>query len=151
MWHLTACKISVNLLSLNWIKKFFFFFFFFFFFLLNLWINVGNINSEIQWKIISFQEPETNQSFAGCQVPHYRIALIPHINLLNLSWIIKCLFMRNMEPLMKRTTKTQKWNYNDLYSETTLKNTFSLFYSGLTPLLVIFRWCLNVAGSSVLF
>ena len=27
------------------------------------------------------------------------IALIPCINLLNLSWIIKCLFLRNMEPL----------------------------------------------------
>ena len=25
--------------------------------------------------------------------------LIPYINLLNLSWIIKCLFLRNMEPL----------------------------------------------------
>ena len=25
--------------------------------------------------------------------------LIPYNNLLNLSWIIKCLFLRNMEPL----------------------------------------------------
>ena len=27
------------------------------------------------------------------------IVLIPYINLLNLSWIIKCLFLRSMEPL----------------------------------------------------
>ena len=27
------------------------------------------------------------------------IELIPYINLLNLSWITKCLFLRNMEPL----------------------------------------------------
>ena len=26
--------------------------------------------------------------------------LIPYINLLNLSWIIKCPFLRNMDPLM---------------------------------------------------
>ena len=27
------------------------------------------------------------------------IALMLHINLLNLSWLIKCLFLRNIEPL----------------------------------------------------
>ena len=27
------------------------------------------------------------------------IVLIPYINLLNLSWFIKCLILRNMEPL----------------------------------------------------
>ena len=32
-------------------------------------------------------------------MPHFMIVLIPYINLLNLSWIIKCLFLRNMEPL----------------------------------------------------
>ena len=41
-------------------------------------------------KIIPFQERETNWNFTGCQVPHFRIVLIPYINLLNLSWIIKC-------------------------------------------------------------
>ena len=30
---------------------------------------------------------------------HFMIVLVPYINLLNLSWIIKCLFLRNMEPL----------------------------------------------------
>ena len=28
----------------------------------------------------------------GCQVPHFMIVLIPYINLLNLSWLIECLF-----------------------------------------------------------
>ena len=33
-------------------------------------------------------------------MPHLMIVLIPYINLLNLSWIIKCLFLRNMKPLV---------------------------------------------------
>ena len=32
-------------------------------------------------------------------MPHFMIILIPYINLLNLSWIIKCLFLRTVEPL----------------------------------------------------
>ena len=32
-------------------------------------------------------------------MPHFMIILIPYIILLNLSWIIKCLFLRNREPL----------------------------------------------------
>ena len=32
-------------------------------------------------------------------MPHFMIVLIPCINLLNLSWTIKCLFSRDMEPL----------------------------------------------------
>ena len=35
-------------------------------------------------------------------MPHFMIVLIPYINILNLSWIIKCLFLRNMEPLTER-------------------------------------------------
>ena len=35
-------------------------------------------------KIISFQKRETNWNFTGCQVPHFKIVLIPYINLLNL-------------------------------------------------------------------
>ena len=31
---------------------------------------------------------------------HFISVLIPYINLLNLSWIIKCLFLRNMDPLI---------------------------------------------------
>ena len=34
-------------------------------------------------------------------MPHSMIVLIPYINLLTLSWTIKCLFLRDMEPLMK--------------------------------------------------
>ena len=38
------------------------------------------------------------------------IVLIPYINLLSLSWIMKCLFLRNIAPLMtlrgKEQTKT---------------------------------------------
>ena len=32
-------------------------------------------------------------------MPHFMIVLMPYVNLLNLSWIIKCPFLRNMEPL----------------------------------------------------
>ena len=32
-------------------------------------------------------------------MPHFMIVVIPYINLLNLSWIIKSLFLRNMKPL----------------------------------------------------
>ena len=41
-------------------------------------------------------------------MPHFMIVmiqLIPSINLLNLSWIIKCLFLRNMEPLIHLFTR----------------------------------------------
>ena len=41
MWHLAAYKISISLSFLNWIKNEMIF-------LSYLWINVGNINSEIQ-------------------------------------------------------------------------------------------------------
>ena len=33
------------------------------------------------------------------QMPHFMTVLIPYINLLNFSWIIKCLPLRDMEPL----------------------------------------------------
>ena len=33
-------------------------------------------------------------------MPHFMIVLIPYINLLNLFLRIKCLFLRNMEPLI---------------------------------------------------
>ena len=50
-------------------------------------------------KIISFQERETNWNLTGCKMPHVMIILIPYMNLLNLSWIQKCIFLRNMELL----------------------------------------------------
>ena len=63
--------------------------------------------------IISFREWETNLNFTGCQVPHFMIVLTAYINLLNLSWIKKCLFLRNMEPFNKvciysKTSMTRK-------------------------------------------
>ena len=62
-------------------------------------------------KIISFQERETNGNFTGCQVPHFMIVLTPQINLSNLSWIIRCLFLRNTEPLtLKAPRKTASEN-----------------------------------------
>ena len=45
------------------------------------------------------QERETNWNFTGCQMLHFMIVLISYTNLLNLSLIIKCQFLRNMEPL----------------------------------------------------
>ena len=50
-------------------------------------------------KINFIQERQTNWNFTGCRVPHFMIELIPYINLLILSLIIKSLFLRNMEPL----------------------------------------------------
>ena len=43
----------------------------------------------------SVQAREKNLNFTGCKVLHFMIVLIPYIYLLNLSWIIKCLFLRN--------------------------------------------------------
>ena len=49
---------------------------------------------------------ETNWIFTGCQVPHFMIVFVPHINLLNFSLIIKCLFLKNMELLSRAETLT---------------------------------------------
>ena len=75
MWHLTACKISVSLSFLNWIKNEMIFFYY--------RISELMLATLIQrYKIISF-----NLNFIGCQVPHFMIVLTPYINLLNFSWI----------------------------------------------------------------
>ena len=42
-------------------------------------------------------------------------ALMPYTNLLNLSWIIKCLFLRNMEPLNKLGKISQLAFYVNLH------------------------------------
>ena len=54
-------------------------------------------------------------------MPHFMIVLIPYINLLNLSWVIKCLFLRNIEPLLFchfvlgfNITKTCLYNFDPL-------------------------------------
>ena len=105
MWRLTTFKISVCLSFLNWIKNEFFSFFYrrpISELMLATLIHRYDKKKEKkkEKKIISFQEGETNRNFTGCQVPHFMIVLIlPYINLLNLSWIIKCIFLRKMEPL----------------------------------------------------
>ena len=66
-----------------------------------LWINVGNMNLEIWYKIHFVSRTRdllkfyrlSGATFYDC------INTIYHINLLKLSWIIKCLFLRYMEPL----------------------------------------------------
>ena len=96
MAHLTACRISVSLSFLNWIKNEMIF-------LSYLWINVANIDAVQKW--------ETNWYFIGCQMPHFMIVLIPYIYLFNLSWEKKCLSLRNMEPLNHiKTMEMQLWN-----------------------------------------
>ena len=50
--------------------------------------------------MITFKKKtETNLNFTGSQLPHFMTVLISCVNLLNLYWIIKCLFLRNIEPL----------------------------------------------------
>ena len=58
----------------------------------------STVSQRYDKKIISFQERETKWNFTGCQAPIFMIVSLPYINLLNLSWRIKCLFLRNMEP-----------------------------------------------------
>ena len=93
MWHLTACKISVSLSFLYWIKNEMIFYRTSELMLAILIQRYGK-NHFIFYPV---QERETNWNFTGCQVPHLMFVLIPHIYLSNLSWIIKCLFWGNME------------------------------------------------------
>ena len=44
-------------------------------------------------------------------MPHFMIVLTLYINSLKLSWIKKCLFLRNMEPLNKFYIKVFKTLY----------------------------------------
>ena len=60
------------------------------------------------------QEQETNWNYTGCQVPHSMIVFIPSINLLNLSWIPKCLFLRKMEPLQRFSQICRKTMFQNL-------------------------------------
>ena len=59
------------------------------------------------------------------------IVLIPYINLLNLSWRIKCLFMRNMEPLKERIC-SQREQILSLKSSPILEAILSRFAHYLT-------------------
>ena len=75
-------KLKLSLSFLNWIKNEMIFY-------RISELMLATLIQRYDKKIISFQERETNWNFTGCQVPHFMIVLIPYINLLNLSWIIK--------------------------------------------------------------
>ena len=65
-----------------------------------------SFGSDIQLKIILFLIQFKNERlFEILQAirPQFVIGLILYINLLNLSWIKKCLFLRNMKPLTSGT------------------------------------------------
>ena len=53
-------------------------------------------------------------------MPHFMITFIPFINLLNLSWIIKCLFFEEYEALgtKESTSETQRWKCLNTAKET---------------------------------
>ena len=79
MWPLTACKISVNLSFLNWIK--------------NEMIFYGI--SEFMVATLIQRYVKKSFHFKNERLPHFIILLIPYKTFL----IRKCLFLRNMEPL----------------------------------------------------
>ena len=94
--------VEFHLVSRVWTESknemiFFFFFFFFFFFyhiIFSCWQH--QLGDTIQ-KSFHFK----NERLTGLlqAVRCHMVVLIPYINLLNLSWIINCLFLRNMESL----------------------------------------------------
>ena len=88
-----TCKISVSLSFMKWnnfyrISKF----------MLVTLIQRYDIRKIISF-FIQFKRRGANWNITGCRMPHFMIVLILYINLLNISWIRKYLFLRNMEPL----------------------------------------------------
>ena len=63
-------------------------------------------------------------------MPHFMIVSIPYINLLNCSWIIKCLFFRNIK------TKNKFYNVIVTVLNGTLKSTVIFFYFSLKTYVV---------------
>ena len=49
-------------------------------------------------------------------MPHFMLVSLLHINLLNLSWIIKCLFLSNMEPLMAKEEYDDNFGVGIIFS-----------------------------------
>ena len=79
-------------------------------FLSYLWINVDNINSEVRYKkiilfLIQFKNERPAEMYRLSDVT-FMIVLIPCINLLNLSWTIKCIFLRAIA-LLNRVTNAK--------------------------------------------
>ena len=56
---------------------------------------------KIRFIFYPVQERETNWFFTGCQMPYFMMVLILYINLFKLSWLVWCLFLKNMEPVTK--------------------------------------------------
>ena len=82
MWNLIACKISVGMSFLNWVKNEMIFY----------------CISELMLAILKFRDMIKN---------HFK--LIPYINLLNLSWIIKCLFFEEYGAFKKQDQLQSIW------------------------------------------
>ena len=85
MLHLTACKISVSLSFLNWIKN------------EKIFYRASELMLAIlihryDQKSFHFKNERLTQTLQAVRLPHFMILFIPYINLLNLSWKIKCLF-----------------------------------------------------------
>ena len=72
MWHLTACKISVSLSFLNWIKKELIVYRISELILATL-IQRYDKKKKKKKKNISFEEREIHWNFTSCQVPHFTI------------------------------------------------------------------------------
>ena len=86
------------------------------------------INNGDHFIFLSISRTRDLLKFYSCQVPHFMTVLIPYINLLNLSWIIKCLFLRNMEPLRLMPPKWSckiKFNPNIIFTHFCFKKNSS--------------------------
>ena len=102
-WRMAACKISVSLYLLNWIQNEKIFFY---------WVSELMLPTLIQrcnknhFLFDPDQEWQTKWNFTGCHIQYFMIILIPYISLLNLFWTIKCLLLRNIEPLSSSSLST---------------------------------------------
>ena len=79
-------------------------------------------------------------------MPHFMIELIPYINLLILSLIIKCLFLRNIEPLRPFSLITCLHEYQKTPFDLVTVTPFDLFF-----VTVNFEHFIPQMGGGVLF
>ena len=96
MWHLAACKISVCLLFLNWIKNEMIFYQISELMLATLIQRYDKKSFYFKKEGLTEKLTVSGATFYDCINTLYSISY-----LLNLSWIINCLFSKNMEPLRK--------------------------------------------------
>ena len=95
MWYLTAFKIAVSLSFSKWIENEIIFFY------RISELMVATLIQRYDKKSLHFKNERLTEILQSvrCQILRMNIS-IPYTNLLNLSWIIKCLILRNMEPSM---------------------------------------------------